>query len=254
MTPSGYMSNGHAKLGYTSQDSVPEQPLRLTQARNQWGRDSHRVVDKDGAWMADFRNPTDAKRFVEGYGKGLAPPVREDRELQSHMMVVASRVAREDHGSTKEMLRAVCRAIAGDANLRRKLAEGFKADGSQRRAPEVNAGQAAIRTLKDRGYTYHGAEYWKPPIGKRPAWLDQRDADPARSILLNLARRLRWARQHLSRARSEGWPEVMRNEAAGAALEAHNTFQAAKQIVAGEAPPAPAAADATKPSKGGLSL
>ncbi len=32
--------------------------------------------------------------------------------------------------------------------------------------------QAAVRTLQFLGYTYHGGEQWKPPLGKRPAWLD----------------------------------------------------------------------------------
>lgn len=27
--------------------------------------------------------------------------------------------------------------------------------------------KAAIRTLEHLGYTYHGAEYWKPPLGNR---------------------------------------------------------------------------------------
>lgn len=31
---------------------------------------------------------------------------------------------------------------------------------------------AAIRTLEMSGYTYHGGDLWKPPVGKRPAWLD----------------------------------------------------------------------------------
>lgn len=33
----------------------------------------------------------------------------------------------------------------------------------------------AIKTLEFLGYTYHGGEQWKPPLGKKPAWLD----DPA---------------------------------------------------------------------------
>lgn len=31
---------------------------------------------------------------------------------------------------------------------------------------------AAVRTLSAIGYTYHGGEQWKPPLGERPAWLD----------------------------------------------------------------------------------
>jgi hypothetical protein len=32
---------------------------------------------------------------------------------------------------------------------------------------------AAIDTLKFLGYTYHGGEKWKPPLGKRPDWLNE---------------------------------------------------------------------------------
>jgi hypothetical protein len=37
---------------------------------------------------------------------------------------------------------------------------------------------AAIDTLKFLGYTYHGGEKWKPPLGKRPDWLNE-PAQPA---------------------------------------------------------------------------
>lgn len=40
---------------------------------------------------------------------------------------------------------------------------------------------AAIRTLTFLGYTYHGAEQWKPPLGKTPepvAYLAWRDGQP----------------------------------------------------------------------------
>lgn len=36
----------------------------------------------------------------------------------------------------------------------------------------INAGQAAIKTLKSLGYEYKGAEYWKPPIGKAPDYIE----------------------------------------------------------------------------------
>lgn len=39
---------------------------------------------------------------------------------------------------------------------------------------------AAIQTLEMSGYTYHGGELWKPPVGKRPAWLD----DPAPEVIV----------------------------------------------------------------------
>lgn len=36
---------------------------------------------------------------------------------------------------------------------------------------------AAVATLERLGYTYHGGELWKPPLGKRPAWLDAADGE-----------------------------------------------------------------------------
>jgi hypothetical protein len=30
----------------------------------------------------------------------------------------------------------------------------------------------AVKTLESMGYTYHGGEYWKPPLGKKPDWLE----------------------------------------------------------------------------------
>jgi hypothetical protein len=37
-------------------------------------------------------------------------------------------------------------------------------------APAVDGGDAAIRTLAALGYTYHGGQLWKPPIGPRPTF------------------------------------------------------------------------------------
>jgi hypothetical protein len=31
---------------------------------------------------------------------------------------------------------------------------------------------SAVRTLLSLGYTFHGGEQWKPPLGKKPTWLD----------------------------------------------------------------------------------
>ena len=45
----------------------------------------------------------------------------------------------------------------------------------------VTAQAAAIRTLTFLGYTYHGAEQWKPPLGKAPepvAYIAWRDGQP----------------------------------------------------------------------------
>ena len=36
---------------------------------------------------------------------------------------------------------------------------------------------SAIRTLERMRYTYHGAELWKPPLGKPPVWMDEKTAD-----------------------------------------------------------------------------
>lgn len=33
---------------------------------------------------------------------------------------------------------------------------------------ELERAAAAIATLERMGYTYHGAELWKPPLGRRP--------------------------------------------------------------------------------------
>ncbi|WP_206002544.1 hypothetical protein [Paraburkholderia antibiotica] len=51
------------------------------------------------------------------------------------------------------------------------------------------AARAAVRTLELRGYTYlNGAQMWKPPCGKRPAWLvldgdiDEKALETAREI------------------------------------------------------------------------
>jgi hypothetical protein len=59
-----------------------------------------------------------------------AEPVAFDRDLHSHMMIVATRAADEARSGSglsggptrKEILRTVCRAIAADKNLRAKLA------------------------------------------------------------------------------------------------------------------------------------
>jgi hypothetical protein len=37
----------------------------------------------------------------------------------------------------------------------------------------VQEATAAINTLKFLGYTYHGGEQWKPPLGECPAWLNE---------------------------------------------------------------------------------
>ena len=32
----------------------------------------------------------------------------------------------------------------------------------------TRAMEAAVKTLENKGYTYHGGEIWKPPLGKPP--------------------------------------------------------------------------------------
>lgn len=51
-------------------------------------------------------------------------PVAQDKGVHDHMMTVACQVLqRGGHNSTKQLLRAVCKAIAADKNLRAKLAQ-----------------------------------------------------------------------------------------------------------------------------------
>ena len=51
------------------------------------------------------------------------------------------------------------------------------------------AEQSAIKTLEQLGYTYHGGELWKPPLGKAPEFnlIDSLRADAERLDWLNLA-------------------------------------------------------------------
>lgn len=53
--------------------------------------------------------------------------------------------------------------------------EQARVPGETLSAPEYDA---AKRTLLDLGYTYHGGERWKPPIGKPPSWLTDNDELP----------------------------------------------------------------------------
>lgn len=55
---------------------------------------------------------------------------------------------------------------------------------------------AAIKTLENLGYTYHGGELWKPPLGKRPEWLDA--TTPAATVtdeVMLKAKRYDWLRE-----------------------------------------------------------
>lgn len=50
---------------------------------------------------------------------------------------------------------------------------------SKPRAPE----QAAVRTLRHAGYTYHGGEMWKPPLGLSPHVVEAREKLRAMGVL-----------------------------------------------------------------------
>lgn len=45
------------------------------------------------------------------------------------------------------------------------------------------AAQAAVRTLEQKGYTYHGGELWKPPIGKPPRFITEDAAAQAAGLM-----------------------------------------------------------------------
>ncbi|HFV0559256.1 TPA: hypothetical protein ACH7TX_000880 [Escherichia coli] len=38
--------------------------------------------------------------------------------------------------------------------------------------------RAAVETLESKGYTWHGGQFWKPPIGKAPAYITQERPAP----------------------------------------------------------------------------
>lgn len=64
-----------------------------------------------------------------------------------------------------------CLRFGMDARALRSLSAAPKSE------QQEGAGQA-IATLKRMGYTYHGGELWKPPLGQRPAWLDEQQEAP----------------------------------------------------------------------------
>ncbi|CAB3783030.1 hypothetical protein LMG28688_01564 [Paraburkholderia caffeinitolerans] len=68
----------------------------------------------------------------------------------------------------------------------------FKERAAEReaRAAAERASTAAVRTLKARGYTYtDGAEQWRPPRGRPPAW-KLRDTQAARDVLAERRRQV----------------------------------------------------------------
>ncbi|MEX3967318.1 hypothetical protein AB4Y42_34675 [Paraburkholderia sp. EG286B] len=70
--------------------------------------------------------------------------------------------------------------------------EYFKRSVAEReaRAAAARASAAAVRTLEAKGYTYtDGAEQWKPPRGKPPAWVAH-DTAAARDVLAERARQV----------------------------------------------------------------
>jgi hypothetical protein len=92
------------------------------------------VITEHGDIISHIVEPLGIRRAIErAFGVMAALPVATDRDLHSHMMVVAMRVAEQEHQGQKALLRAVCRAIADDKNLRAKLARGVAAsDGSKK--------------------------------------------------------------------------------------------------------------------------
>ncbi len=62
---------------------------------------------------------------------------------------------------------------------------------------ENEAAQSAVKTLEQLGYTYHGGELWKPPLGKAPDFnlIDLYRAD---------AERYRWLRENCA-FETEAW-------------------------------------------------
>lgn len=45
-------------------------------------------------------------------------------------------------------------------------------DANEMVAEKQEGAAQAVATLKRMGYTFHGGEVWRPPLGKRPAWID----------------------------------------------------------------------------------
>lgn len=37
---------------------------------------------------------------------------------------------------------------------------------------DLDKAEVAVKTLENKGYTYHGGEQWKPPIGENPDLVD----------------------------------------------------------------------------------
>ena len=43
--------------------------------------------------------------------------------------------------------------------------------------PTMAKESSAIKTLESKGYTYHGGEYWKPPLGPIPDYIKNDEAE-----------------------------------------------------------------------------
>ncbi|WP_230944262.1 hypothetical protein [Burkholderia cepacia] len=67
------------------------------------------------------------------------------------------------------------------------------------REAALRARNAAVRTLEAKGYTYvDGAEQWKPPLGKAPAWVAH-DTQAVRDIIAERRRQVDlegWTPEH----------------------------------------------------------
>lgn len=81
---------------------------------------------------------------------------------------------------TEEMRKAGCEAFSFDVD---NIYSSMLAAAPVAPQAEADEGSAAIRTLQGQGYTYHGAQLWKPPLGKKP------DFDLIDTLLAQLAER-----------------------------------------------------------------
>ncbi|MEB2504596.1 hypothetical protein SB394_11805 [Burkholderia sp. BCCIQ04A] len=67
------------------------------------------------------------------------------------------------------------------------------------REAALRARNAAVRTLEAKGYTYvDGAEQWKPPLGKPPAWVAH-DTQAVRDVIAERRRQVEqegWTPEH----------------------------------------------------------
>jgi hypothetical protein len=129
------------------------------QQRLQFARD----VGAERAWRDVLRRFTPAQR-------------RHIANLLAHDWTLTAIEMQDRYGSSP-------RRTDGGVSLEDAV-KALDEEKAKRRAAPIagvlvgDAAQAATRTLERMGYSYHGAELWKPPIGPRPAWVDAADGEP----------------------------------------------------------------------------